>query len=30
MERAAMDLDFIAAAALRDEIKLLQEQKKKL
>lgn len=30
MERAAMDLDFIAAATLRDEIKLLQEQKKKL
>src|SRR6056300_726787 len=30
MEKAAMDLDFIAAAALRDEIKMLQDQKKKL
>ncbi len=30
MEKAAMDLDFIEAAALRDEIKLLQDQKKKL
>ena len=30
MEKAAMDLDFISAAALRDEIKELQNQKKKL